>query len=322
MKLAKSKMFEMFLHDAKPFSDRREVKWNVVRNVSITIIVVAVVGLLCMPAKKEQASTFHETVQNGSIPPSGANGSDPTEQTARQLNQGQGNIGGVHANLDYLYQSQGGGGRSGGSMQNKNAAMILTRGGNDAKGSLSAGTRIAIQLTNRTVISNQSMPVVGMITSDVVNDNDVAIAKGSKVLGTASFDDVNERAAIDWKTIILPDGRERQFQAVGISQDGQAGIEGNVKSDVVKNTVGQTLTQFISSYAEGSMSQGPFGASQGGVSNGIKNAVGQTAQARANSMAEAMKKEKKWIEINAGTNTLAVLSASFAFKDPGAVYGR
>ena len=70
------------------------------------------------------------------------------------------------------------------------------------------------------------------------------------------------------------------------------------------------------------MSRGAFGANDGGVSNGLKNAVAQTAKERASSMAEAMKKEKKWIEISAGVETLAVLSQTFAFKDPGAVYGR
>ena len=70
------------------------------------------------------------------------------------------------------------------------------------------------------------------------------------------------------------------------------------------------------------MSQGAFGSSDGGVSNGLKNAVAQTAKERASSMAETMKKEKKWIELSAGTDTQAVLSQSLSFKDPGAIYGR
>jgi hypothetical protein len=316
-----NKISEFFLHDAKPFSDRREVKWNVVRNTSITVVVIAVVGLLFMPEKKVDNNTFHESTQNGSMNQSGSSGSDPTDEAARQLNQARGNMAGVPSSLDYLYQSQGSAGHSG-SAQNKNSAMILTRDGTDTRGSLSAGTRIAIRLTNRIVISNQAMPVIGVITSDVTNENDVAITKGTKVLGTATFDDTNERAAIDWKTIILSDGRERPFQAIGVSQDGQAGIEGKVSSNAFKNTVGETITQFIGAYAQGSMSQGAFGASEGGVSNGLKSAVAQTAKERASGMAETMKKEKKWIEINAGTDTLAVLSQSFAFKDPGAIYGR
>ena len=316
------KVFEIFLHDPKPFSDRREVKWNLVRNVSIGLVATVVVGILIMPDKKEQNGTFHENAQGGSIGTAKPSVNDPTDETTRQLNQARGNLNGVHSNLDYLYQSQGGSAHSGGGTQNKNSAMILTRDGNDTRGSLSAGTRLAIRLSNRIVISSQAIPVIGIITNDVINESDVAIPKGTKVLGTATFDDTNERAAIDWKTIILPDGRERQFQAIGVSQDGQAGIEGKVTSNAVKNTIGETLTQFIGSYAEGSMSQGAFGASQGGVSNGLKNAVAQTAKERASNMAETMKKEKKWIELSAGTDTLAVLSQSFAFKDPGAVYGR
>ncbi len=313
----------MFLHDPKPFSDRREIKWDVIKRVAIVSICLTVVGLLLIPAKKDESGTFHENAQNGSMNQPKPRENDPTDETARQLNRAGGNLNSVHSNLDYLYQSRGGSGHGGaGAAQNKNAAMILTRDGTDSRGSLSAGTRIAIRLTNRIVISSQSMPVIGIITADVVNENDIAITKGAKVLGAATFDSTSERATIDWKTIILPDGRERQFQAIGVSQDGQAGIEGKVSSDAIKNTVGETLTQFISSYAEGSMSHGAFGASDGGVSNGLKNAVAQTAKERASSMAETMKKEKKWIEINAGTETLAVLSQTFAFKDPGAVYGR
>ena len=312
----------MFLQDPKPFSDRREIKWGAIKRGSIVAICLAVVGLLIMPEKKEQSGTFHENGQNGSMNPPKARENDPTDEAARQLNQANGNLTSVHSNLDYLYQSQSGAGRGGGSAQNKNSAMILTRDGNDSRGSLPPGTRIAIRITNRVVISNQAMPIIGIITSDVVTENDVAITKGAKVLGSATFDDTNERATIDWKTVILPDGRKRQLQAVGVSQDGQAGIEGKVSSNAVKNTIGETLTQFIGSYAQGSMSQGAFGANDGGVSNGIKNAVAQTAKERAANMADAMKKEKKWIELTAGTQTLAVLSQSFAFKDPGAVYGR
>jgi hypothetical protein len=315
------KLSEVFLHESKPFSDRREIKWHVVRNTSITIVIITVLGLLFMPEKKEDNNKFHEATQSGGTNQPSGGGSDPTEDAARQLSQGRGNMSGVHSNLDYLYHSNGSP-SSGGGNQNKNATMILTRDGTDTRGSLSAGTRIAIRLTNRNVISNQAMPVIGVITSDVLSENDVALTKGAKVLGTATFDDTNERAAIDWKTIILPDGRERQFQAIGVSKDGQAGIEGKVSSNSVKNTIGETLTQFIGSYAQGSMSQGVFGSTDGGVSNGIKNAVAQTAKERASSIAETMKKEKKWIELSAGTETQAVLSQSFAFKDPGAVYGR
>ena len=312
----------IFLEDPKPFSDRREIKWGVIKRVSIAVVCLAVTGLLLMPEKKEQSGTFHENGQSGSMNASKPRENDPTDETARQLNQANGNLNSVHSSLDYLYQSQTGSGYGAGSTQNKNSAMILTRDGNDSRGSLPPGTRIAIRITNRAVISNQAMPIIGIITSDVVTDNDVAITKGAKVLGSASFDDTNDRATLDWKSVILLDGRERQLHAVGVSQDGQAGIEGKVSSDALKNTIGETLTQFIGSYAQGSMSQGAFGASDGGVSNGIKNAVAQTAKERASNMADAMKKEKKWIELTAGTETVALLSESFAFKDPGAVYGR
>lgn len=166
------------------------------------------------------------------------------------------------------------------------------------------------------------MPVVGIVSNDVSAESGIAIPSGSKVLGDASFDSDAERASISWRSIILPDGRERPFSAVGIGRDGQVGVNGRVQSDGVKNAVGQTLTRFVGAYAAGSMNTGAFGANQGGHENGMRNAVAQTATDRANAMGEELQKERKWIELDQGSETYAVLNQPFTFRDAGATYGR
>lgn len=136
-----------------------------------------------------------------------------------------------------------------------------------------------------------------------------------------SFDDSSDRAQVVWKSLQFSDGRERQLSAVGISYDGQGGVEGKTHSEAIKNTVGLTLTKFIGAYAEGSMQKGPLGANAGGDDNGMKNAVAETAKDRADSWAHDLQKEKKWIELDSYTESIAVLSSPFIFRDPG-FYGR
>jgi hypothetical protein len=95
-----------------------------------------------------------------------------------------------------------------------------------------------------------------------------------------------------------------------------------VHSDALKNTIGQTLTRFVGAYAEGSMSRGALGATEGGSANGFKNAISETATERAQAWAEDMKKERMWIEIPSGSESWAVLTQAFVFRDPGSTFGR
>jgi type IV secretory pathway VirB10-like protein len=166
------------------------------------------------------------------------------------------------------------------------------------------------------------LPVIALVTKDVFHEDNLAIAEGSKIFGEASFDEASDRAQISWKTIQLPDGKERPLGALGISLDGQVGVEGVIHSEAMKNTIGQTVTRFIGAYAEGSMQRGALGANQGGNENGWRNAVAETAKDRTEAWAEDMKKEKKWIELKAGTELFAVLTQPFVFRDPGSFYGR
>lgn len=315
---------QYFLKEAKPFTSKREVNWSKVKIVGGGILVLVVLVIICIPTSKPEETTFHEKAEAGALNQVKTTENDPTQETIKQLKDSQVNLQQVHGSLDYLYQpskptGSGGGASSG---RDRNSAMILSRGGTDSSTQLSSGTKVYIRLNGKTTIAGQAMPVVGMVTSDVSSESGTAIQSGSKVLGEASFDSDNERASITWRSIILPDGRERPFSAVSMGTDGQVGVDGNVHSDGVKNAVGQTLTRFVGAYAAGSMSTGMFGANQGGNSNGIKNAIAQTATDRANAMGESLQKERKWIELDSGTETIAVINQPFTFRDAGSIYGR
>ncbi len=313
-----------FLKEPKPFTSKREVNWTKVQTWAVVAVGIVIFGIIVMPSSQPDQETFHEKAEKGSLAKAQLAENDPTQETIRQLQESQASVRQVHGSLDYLYRpsSSVGPGSGGGSGPDRNSSMILSRGGTDTRTQLSAGTRITIRLTNKVTIANQGMPVVGIVSQDVASESGTAIPSGSKVLGDASFDEESERASISWRSIILPDGRERPFSAIGVGRDGQVGVGGNVHSDGVKNVVGQTLTRFVGAYAAGSMNTGAFGANQGGNTNGLRNAVAQTATDRANAMGEDLQRERKWIELQSGSETIAVLNQPFTFRDAGATYGQ
>jgi Bacterial conjugation TrbI-like protein len=315
--LKKDSVFsKIFLKEAKPFVEKRDINWKRISQACLAGLAILVVALLLMPSGKSKVTNFHEKVLAGS------NGSFPQIDNAKDaLAQSQNDRGPrfFDGSNDEYGKIQG---RTGGSSENRNAPMIISRSGNDGRTSLPPGSRLEVRLSEKIIVSAQPMPVIGILEKDVLQEDTVAISQGAKVFGEANFDDNSERVQITWKTIRLQDGRERQISAISISQDGQAGVVGDVHSDAVKNTVGQTITRFVAAYADGSMQRGAFGSNPGGEDNGFKNAVAQTAKDRADAWGQDLQKPKKWIELQAGTNCFAVLSSSFQFRDPGAFYGR
>lgn len=309
-----------FLKDAQPLQPRRDIHWKRIAQFTGGGIGVFVISVLLLPNPTPDATTFHEKADPGSINPKGpVQESDPTRDTVAQLQSAQVDTNAVPTSLDQMYRTTTG--SSGSDRKDRSTSMVLMRGGQESRNQLPPGSRIPIRLVESVVVSGQAMPIVATVTREIVQDNGVAIPEGSKMLGEVSFDSTLDRAQATWRSVILPDGRERPLQAVGVGIDGHMGIEGEIHSEVAKNTIGQVLTRFVGAYAEGSMTHGQFGASEGGSENGIKNAVAATAKDRAEAWAEDLKQEKRWIELRAGAESLAVLNQSFVFRDPGVTYG-
>ena len=306
------------LKESVPFTKKRDLNKSGIFKLCVFLITSLVVGILLVPIQKLEQTNFHEKMEQAGEVTTRSQENDPTKQALDEIRASQANLRNTPKPGQALSIGQGGGGASGAGID-RNVSMILSRSGNDTRNALTAGTRVGIVVAQSLTISNQTVPVVGVVSGDVISGNSLAIPEGTKVIGDASFDEANGRANLVWRAMIFSDGRERQFSAVSIGNDNQVGIAGNVRSDAMKNTVGQVLTGFIGAYAQGSMSTGMHGASEGGVQNGLKSAVSQTAKDRANSYGEDLKKEHQWIEILAGTGVTAILSQTFVYREPGAL---
>ena len=311
----KKKIKSFFVKEKVPFASKTDVDWKRVSRFFFVSLGIGVIGLFFLPSSKKENDSFHEKNQSSvQSTYQGQSNQDPTTQAVNQMN-----LGAFATTSNRVGSGSGGSGATG---ADRGASMILTRGGLDAKTQVPAGSRISVKLTQAATVASSSMPVIGLVTHDYIHEDSVAIPAGSKLFGDVSFDSDNERAKVEWKSIVLPDGRQRQFSAVAVGSDGQVGIEGNVHSNGLKNTVGATISRFVGAYAQGSMQTGFLGANPGGADNGWKNAVSQTASDEANSLADGLKKERKWIELDPSSEFFAVLTANFVFRDPGATNGR
>ncbi len=220
----------------------------------------------------------------------------------------------------FSFAGGGGGtqqGRRGSSGSDRNSSMILNRPGINAGNQLPAGTKFIVRLMDKVTIGNQAVPVIAEVTRGFLNDNGGGITEGSRLFGSAQFQNGAERAVIQFQSIASPSGLVRNIQGIAIGTDGQAGVNGNIRSNSMKNTAGQFASRFIGAYASGSQQRDFLGNSRGGAKNGLLNAVSETAQDRSNAYAEDLKKEHQWIEIPLDTEVTVILTQTFTFKEPG-----
>jgi len=317
----KSRLEKIVFNEPKPFVDKRELNWAKLGKLGAAVVGVLVVFLLLLPASEPEETNFHEKADPGSLTKNKDVGDDYSSDALASMNSNRLGAQRNYGSFDYLSQNSGPS-VSSGQQREKNGPMIIARAGFDAKNQLPPGARIPVRLLQNAIVANQGMPVIGIVLKDVTQEDSVAIPEGSKILGEISFDDSSDRAQVSWRTLQFADGRERQISGIGVSQDGQVGVEGKIHSDGFKNTAGQLLARFIGAYAEGSMQKGAFGASQGGNENGLKNAVAETAKDRGEAWADDLKKQKRWIELGADKEFLAVINQPFTFRDPGSTNGK
>lgn len=294
---------EFFLKKPVPFSQKRDIKWSVVRNVLLGNLGIAILVILFMPSKSPQIAFRDDKISrpdDKALKPSKLDSSMPSG--LRGYRSAMGNLNG---------------GPTRETSRARQAAMIISRSGLDATTQLPPGSRLKVRLIERVVVSNQAFPVIGVVVQDADQGGVLAVPKGAKIFGEVAFDPDLKRGQIIWKAIRFGSARMRALEAISTGLDGQAGVEGVVHSNATMNMVGQTMTRLVGAYAEGSMERTAFFGSPGGRENGMKNAVSATAKDHADRIADDMKKEKVWLELKPDNDFYVLLTQSFQFRDPG-----
>lgn len=318
----KTSISNFVFKEERPFISKRDINWPNLSKLGALLVSALIVLLLLIPTPEVEQKEFHEKIGSGNISKAAAFERESDLDSLYPQNQSPYALAPEMNSVGYSSESGLFGGNSGGPQREVNGSMILSREGLDTKNQLSPGSRIPVRLLQKTIVSNQAMPIMATVTKDITHEDSVAIPEGSKFLGEISFDDSSDRAQVSWRSIQFEDGRERPISGMALSQDGQLGITGAIHSDGFKNTTGQLVARFIGAYAEGSMQKGALGASPGGKENGLKAAVSETAKDRGEAWAEDMKKQRRWIEVNTDQNFLVILSQPFTFRDPGSFYGK
>lgn len=291
----------LFVSERVPFSEKRDVNWSAVKWTLLVMVMGFVLVVLVMPSDPQvEPESDHQTAS----------------EQRRETQQNQQDAMPSTNDLSRYYAAA-----RGSNEPSRQASMIVTRGGLDYRTQLPPGSRIRVRLLQGVIVSSESMPIISEVVEDVTSESGTAIERGSKLFGEASFDDSGDVANVVWTSIQMADGRERQMAAIGVSLSGHVGVQGYVHSKRAQNIAGATISRFIGAYAEGSVTRGALGFSQGGAKNGLKTAVAETAKDQTESYAGDLKREKRWIELKAGSESIAVLKQALAFRDPGS-YGK
>lgn len=315
------RILKLYLKEQKPFTRKRDINWKALKVSALFGVVSLVLILLLLPTTQSERGDFSQKIDRNGNKVQTISEENATADTWTQMQQSQQNSGIAPHSLDYIGSSSRGSSLDSKERPNRGSSMILERAGVTSKTQLSPGSKIKVKLLDSISLSTDSVPVIASVLVDVEQDGALAIPRGSKVIGDLLLDETTERASVTFRSLQMPDGRERQISAIAQGSDGQLGIEGKISSLAVRNVAGKTLSQFIGAYADGSIQRGQMGSSEGGHENGLKTAVSETAKDLADDWAENLKKEKKWLEIKAGKEFIMTLTQPFQFKDPGSTYG-
>ncbi len=194
---------------------------------------------------------------------------------------------------------------------NYNTAMVIGSKNGNSRTELHAGTQMRLQILEKFIASQDGTPVIAKLIDEVTSDSGNTIPAGALFYGEATYQQSSGRATVKFNKVSYPNGTVRDVSANVLGSDGLSGLDGNVRSDAVKNSVGQVITTFVSGLAAGSVERDLIGNSKGGISNGILQAVSETARDRAQKYGESMKDAREWIEVPAGTFCNAILQKSY-----------
>lgn len=296
IKLLKQK----FIKDNNNLTHKKDIDFKNLSILFFSLISIFMAVGLFMPA--EDSRVFREVANNKitsdqSLEKSKFEITDEPNHTASKI-----------WNNERSYQSQS---RSTQVQVNYNTSMVMGESKGNAQFELAAGTRLRIQILEKFLASQEGSPVMAKLLESVTSASGNEIPEGSILYGEASYQKASSKALITFKQVSYPNGTQHDILAKAVGEDGIQGISGSVKSDSIKNSVGQVITNFVGSMASGSVERDFMGQSKGGNTNGMYQAISEAARDRAQKFGESLKESREWIEIDSGVLCEAILQSPY-----------
>lgn len=194
---------------------------------------------------------------------------------------------------------------------NYNTAMVMGENKGNSKFEIPAGTKMRIQILDKFLVSQDGTPVIAKLLDSVTSMSGNQIPEGSLLYGEAIYQKASSKALINFKQVSYPNGSQHDISAQAVGEDGMLGLAGAVKSDSIKNSIGQVVTNFVGTMASGSVERDFMGNSKGGNTNGLYQAISEAAKDRAQKFGESLKESREWIEVESGVICEAVLIAPY-----------
>lgn len=304
----------IFLKEPLPFTDKRDINWSFIKKISAISMSGLIFILLFIPEEQAETNASFSEERSQTIAEKESEIDKINHDTLNLLSRSYRH--GNSKNLDHLYA------RNQISNESKHSqSMVIARTDLNSGNTLPMSTKILLIIPTAIKVEGNQIPIMAFVKDDVYYKDSLAIPKNSALFGHASLSD-SDRVNIDWSLVQFSDGSEKKIQATSVGTDGRVGVPGKLEGNSSTNAAGQPLSSIIAAYAEGSKETGPLGANRGGHKNGVRNAVAETARSRSESWAKNLQKEVRWVTLEAGIETYALVTQPFVFRDPGATYGQ
>lgn len=113
------------------------------------------------------------------------------------------------------------------------------------------GSMIKCLLIHNIVTNNFSAPVIAQVWKDFYFNGKLLIPFGTRIYGTARSGKERDRVLVSFHTIVFQDGKEISIKAVGLSEDGSAGLTGMIVKKQNKKRILVMAMNFLSGIALG-----------------------------------------------------------------------
>ena len=194
-------------------------------------------------------------------------------------------------------------------LRKANASPIVVF--DDTKNSISDmvvpyGSLVDCILIHNIVTNNFSAPVIAQVMNDFYFCGDLLLPQGARIYGTSAPDRERDRVMVKFHTIVFQDGTTFKIKAIGLDEDGSAGLSGIVITDRNKQIIISMVTNFLSAFSLGLQDTFTNQVTGGqNVDTSARNAmlegVGNTFEKEADRIREDVMSSKGYAIVTAGT---------------------